>query len=43
MTHKLVAAVTPRSAKELGLTPGMQVCALFKASAAHLIALGGSA
>jgi molybdopterin-binding protein len=39
----LVAAVTPRSAKELGLTPGMHVCALFKASAAHLIALGGGA
>ena len=39
----LVAAVTPRSAKELGLTPGTRVCALFKASAAHLIAHGGGA
>jgi molybdopterin-binding protein len=34
----LVAAVTVRSAKELGLAPGMRVCAVFKASAAHLIA-----
>jgi molybdopterin-binding protein len=34
----LVAAVTARSAKELGLLPGTRVCAVFKASAAHLIA-----
>jgi molybdopterin-binding protein len=33
----LVAAVTARSAKELGLVPGKRVCAVFKASAAHLI------
>jgi len=33
----LVAAVTARSAKELGLAPGMRICAVFKASAAHLI------
>jgi len=39
----LVAAITARSAKELGLTPGTPVCAVFKASAAHLIAHGGSA
>ena len=34
----LVAAVTARSVKELGLVPGARVCAVFKASAAHLIA-----
>jgi tungstate transport system ATP-binding protein len=39
----LVAAVTARSAKELGLTPGARVCAVFKANAAHLIAHGGAA
>ena len=39
----LVAAVTARSAKELGLEPGMRVCAVFKASAAHLIAHDGGA
>ncbi len=39
----LVAAITPRSAKELGLTPGAPVSALFKASAAHLIAHEGGA
>ncbi len=38
----LVAAVTARSAKELGLAPGTRVCAVFKASAAHLIAQGGA-
>ena len=39
----LVAAVTARSAKELGLAPGTRVCAVFKASAVHLIAHGGGA
>jgi molybdopterin-binding protein len=39
----LVAAVTARSAKELGLAPGTRVCAVFKASAVHLIARGGGA
>jgi tungstate transport system ATP-binding protein len=34
----LVAAVTARSAKELGLAPGTRVYAVFKASAVHLIA-----
>ena len=33
----LVAAVTPRSVSELGLTRGTRVRAVFKASAAHLI------
>jgi tungstate transport system ATP-binding protein len=33
----LVAAVTPRSAAELALAPGVPVTAVFKASAAHLI------
>ncbi len=33
----LVAAVTPRSADELGLAPGLLVTAVFKASAPHLI------
>src|SRR5262249_32591896 len=33
----LVAAVTARSAGELGLRPGSRVRAMFKASAAHLI------
>jgi molybdopterin-binding protein len=33
----LVAAVTPRSASELGLRPGARVRAVFKASAAHLL------
>ena len=39
----LVAAVTARSAKELGLVPGARVCAVFKASAVHVIASGGGA
>jgi tungstate transport system ATP-binding protein len=39
----LVAAVTARSARELGLSPGMRVCAVFKASAAHLITHGPGA
>ncbi|HEX3178780.1 MAG TPA: ABC transporter ATP-binding protein [Methylomirabilota bacterium] len=39
----LVAAVTARSARELGLVPGARVCALFKASAVHLMAQGGAA
>jgi tungstate transport system ATP-binding protein len=33
----LVAAVTPRSAQELGLTAGTSVTAIFKASAVHVI------
>ena len=33
----LVAAVTARSAAELGLAPGTRVCAVFKASAVYLI------
>jgi tungstate transport system ATP-binding protein len=33
----LVAAVTRRSAEELGLVPGARVTAIFKASAAHLL------
>ncbi len=33
----LVAAVTPRSAQELGLTAGSPVTAIFKASAVHVI------
>jgi tungstate transport system ATP-binding protein len=37
----LVAAVTARSARELGLAPGARVCAVFKASAVHLLAHGG--
>jgi len=39
----LVAAVTPRSVRELGLLPGSRVIAVFKASAAHVIgsAAGG--
>jgi molybdopterin-binding protein len=36
----LVAAVTARSARELGLAPGAPICAIFKASAVHLIAYG---
>ena len=36
----LVAAVTARSVRELGLVPGARVCATFKASAVHLIPLG---
>jgi len=39
----LVAAVTARSARELKLAPGVPVCAVFKASAVHLIPLGGDA
>jgi tungstate transport system ATP-binding protein len=39
----LVAAVTARSTKELGLGPGTRVCAVFKASAVHVIAHGGGA
>jgi molybdopterin-binding protein len=39
----LVAAVTARSAAELGLIPGSRVLALFKASAVHVIAHGGAA
>ena len=39
----LVAAVTSRSAKEFGLAPGARVCAVFKASAVHLIAHDGDA
>lgn len=39
----LVAAVTARSARELGLVPGSRVRAVFKASAAHLIAYGAGA
>jgi tungstate transport system ATP-binding protein len=38
----LVAAVTTRSVRELGLAPGTRVCAVFKASAAHLIAHSGA-
>jgi molybdate transport system ATP-binding protein len=34
----LVAAVTARSIEELALAPGVRVTALFKASAAHLLA-----
>lgn len=33
----LVAAVTPRSVEDLGLTPGLPITAVFKASAAHLL------
>jgi molybdopterin-binding protein len=33
----LVAALTPRSVRELALVPGVNVTAVFKASAAHLI------
>jgi molybdopterin-binding protein len=33
----LVAAVTPRSVRELGLAPGIAVTTVFKASAVHLI------
>jgi tungstate transport system ATP-binding protein len=36
----LVAAVTARSVRELSLAPGAGVCAIFKASAVHVIALG---
>jgi tungstate transport system ATP-binding protein len=36
----LVAAVTARSARDLGLRPGSRVRAMFKASAAHLIPAG---
>jgi len=32
----LVAAVTSRSARELGLAPGVNVVAAFKATAVHL-------
>ena len=39
----LVAAVTARSVRELGLAPGARVCAVFTASAAHLITEGRSA
>jgi tungstate transport system ATP-binding protein len=39
----LVAAVTARSAKELGLAPGTRVHAVFKASAVHLLAHGPGA
>ena len=39
----LVAAVTARSAKELGLVAGTRICAVFKANAAHLIAHQGGA
>jgi molybdopterin-binding protein len=39
----LVAAVTARSARELELAPGAVVCAIFKASAAHLITGGRDA
>jgi molybdopterin-binding protein len=38
----LVAAVTPRSVKDLGLDPGVRVTAVFKASAAHLIPHGAT-
>ena len=38
----LVAAVTTRSVRELALAPGARVCAVFKASAAHLIGHGGA-
>jgi molybdopterin-binding protein len=38
----LVAAVTARSVRELGLRPGLPVTAAFKASAAHLIAHGAA-
>jgi tungstate transport system ATP-binding protein len=37
----LVAAVTPRSAEDLGLRPGTAVVAVFKASAVHLLAPTG--
>ncbi len=37
----LVAAVTPRSVKELGLLRGSRVIAVFKASAAHVIGSAG--
>jgi molybdopterin-binding protein len=33
----LVAALTPRSVREMALAPGVPVTAIFKASAAHLI------
>jgi hypothetical protein len=33
----LVAALTPRSVRELALVPDVNVTAVFKASAAHLI------
>ena len=33
----LVAAVTPRSAEDLALVPGVAITAVFKASAAHLL------
>jgi molybdopterin-binding protein len=33
----LVVALTPRSVRELALVPGVNVMAVFKASAAHLI------
>jgi tungstate transport system ATP-binding protein len=38
----LVAAVTPRSIDELGLTPGAAVTAVFKATAPHLLRDAGS-
>jgi molybdopterin-binding protein len=38
----LVAAVTTRSVRELALAPGTRICAVFKASAAHLIGQGGA-
>jgi molybdopterin-binding protein len=37
VSFPLVAAVTPRSASELALAPGLPIMAVFKASAAHLI------
>ncbi len=33
----LVAAVTPRSAQELSLAPGVPITAIFKASAVNMI------
>jgi molybdopterin-binding protein len=38
----LVATVTPRSLRELGLAEGMAISAVFKASALHVIAGAGS-
>lgn len=37
---RLVAAITPRSLQELGLTCGQEVVATFKATAAHLLRRG---
>jgi tungstate transport system ATP-binding protein len=39
----LVAAVTARSVRELGLAPGARVCAVFTATAVHLITEGRGA